>query len=108
MVKEDKIDIKSASYIAGIEDEGKKSELKEKIKNGEDSRSVVKDDINKRKAEEKSFEICKTDDKSNPIVPESESSAFNTDENSTYPLDIKEAAESTIIPPAFDDFPVSD
>ena len=108
MVKEDKIDIKSASYIAGIEDEGKKSELKEKIKSGEDSRSVVKDDINKRKAEEKSVENFKTDDKSNPIVPESESSAFNTDENSTYPLDIKEAAESTIIPPAFDDFPVSD
>ena len=91
MVKEDKIDIKSASYIAGIEDEGKKSELKEKIKKGEDSRSVVKDDISKKKAEKKPDGNFKAISESEPIVPEN--SSFNS-EDSTYPLDIKKATEN--------------
>lgn len=91
MVKEDKIDIKSASYIAGIEDEGKKSELKEKIKKGEDSRSVVKDDISKKKAEKKPDENFKAIGESEPVVPEN--SSFNS-EDSTYPLDIKKATEN--------------
>lgn len=91
MVKEDKIDIKSASYIAGIEDEGKKSELKEKIKKGEDSRSVVKDDISKKKAEKKPDGNFKAIGESEPVVPEI--SSFNS-EDSTYPLDIKKATEN--------------
>lgn len=91
MVKEDKIDIKSASYIAGIEDEGKKSELKEKIKKGEDSRSVVKDDISKKKAEKKPDGNFKAIGESEPVVPEN--SSFNS-EDSTYPLDIKKATEN--------------
>lgn len=91
MVKEDKIDIKSASYIAGIEDEGKKSELKEKIKKGEDSRSVVKDDISKKKAEKKPDGNFKAISESEPVVPEN--SSFNS-EDSTYPLDIKKATEN--------------
>ena len=94
MVKEDKIDIKSASYIAGIEDEGKKSELKEKIKKGEDSRSVVKDDISKKKTEKKPDKNLKAIGESEPVVPENLS--FNN-EDSTYPLDIKKATESTIL-----------
>lgn len=91
MVKEDKIDIKSASYIAGIEDEGKKSELKEKIKKGEDSRSVVKDDISKKKAEKKPDGNFNAIGESEPVVPEI--SSFNS-EDSTYPLDIKKATEN--------------
>lgn len=91
MVKEDKIDIKSASYIAGIEDEGKKSELKEKIKKGEDSRTVVKDDISKKKAEKKPDGNFKAIGESEPVVPEN--SSFNS-EDSTYPLDIKKATEN--------------
>lgn len=91
MVKEDKIDIKSASYIAGIKDEGKKSELKEKIKKGEDSRSVVKDDISKKKAEKKPDGNFKAIGESEPVVPEI--SSFNS-EDSTYPLDIKKATEN--------------
>ena len=91
MVKEDKIDIKSASYIAGIEDEGKKSELKEKIKKGEDSRTVVKDDISKKKAEKKPEGNFKTIGESESVVPEN--SSFNS-EDSTYPLDIKKATEN--------------
>jgi ParB-like chromosome segregation protein Spo0J len=91
MVKEDKIDIKSASYIAGIEDEGKKSELKEKIKKGEDSRTVVKDDISKKKAEKKPEGNFKAIGESESVVPEN--SSFNS-EDSTYPLDIKKATEN--------------
>lgn len=91
MVKEDKIDIKSASYIAGIKDEGKKSELKEKIKKGEDSRSVVKDDISKKKAEKKPDGNFKAIGESEAVVPEN--SSFNS-EDSTYPLDIKKATEN--------------
>lgn len=91
MVKEDKIDIKSASYIAGIEDEGKKSELKEKIKKGEDSRTVVKDDIRKKKAEKKPEGNFKAIGESESVVPEN--SSFNS-EDSTYPLDIKKATEN--------------
>ena len=91
MVKEDKIDIKSASYIAGIEDEGKKSELKEKIKKGEDSRTVVKDDISKKKAEKKPEGNFKAIGESESVVPEN--SFFNS-EDSTYPLDIKKATEN--------------
>ena len=91
MVKEDKIDIKSASYIAGIEDEGKKSELKEKIKKGEDSRTVVKDDISKKKAEKKPEGNFKAIGESESAVPEN--SSFNS-EDSTYPLDIKKATEN--------------
>lgn len=91
MVKEDKIDIKSASYIAGIKDEGKKSELKEKIKKGENSRSVVKDDISKKKAEKKPDGNFKAIGESEAVVPEN--SSFNS-EDSTYPLDIKKATEN--------------
>lgn len=91
MVKEDKIDIKSASYIARIEDEGKKSELKEKIKKGEDSRTVVKDDISKKKAEKKPEGNFKAIGESESVVPEN--SSFNS-EDSTYPLDIKKATEN--------------
>lgn len=91
MVKEDKIDIKSASYIAGIKDEGKKSELKEKIKKGEDSRSVVKDDISKKKAEKKPDGNFKAIGESEAVVPEN--SSFNS-EDSAYPLDIKKATEN--------------
>ena len=91
MVKEDKIDIKSASYIAGIEDEGKKSELKEKIKKGEDSRTVVKDDISKKKAEKKPEGNFKAIGESESVLPEN--SPFNR-EDSTYPLDIKKATEN--------------
>lgn len=91
MVKEDKIDIKSASYIAGIEDEGKKSELKEKIKKGEDSRTVVNDDISKKKAEKKPEGNFKAIGESESVVPEN--SSFNS-EDSTYPLDIKKATEN--------------
>lgn len=91
MVKEDKIDIKSASYIAGIEDEGKKSELKEKIKKGEDSRTVVKDDISKKKAEKKPEGNFMAIGESESVVPEN--SSFNS-EDSTYPLDIKKATEN--------------
>lgn len=91
MVKEDKIDIKSASYIAGIEDEGKKSELKGKIKKGEDSRTVVKDDISKKKAEKKPEGNFKAIGESESVVPEN--SSFNS-EDSTYPLDIKKATEN--------------
>ena len=91
MVKEDKIDIKSASNIAGIEDEGKKSELKEKIKKGEDSRTVVKDDISKKKAEKKPEGNFKAIGESESVVPEN--SSFNS-EDSTYPLDIKKATEN--------------
>ena len=91
MVKEDKIDIKSASYIARIEDECKKSELKEKIKKGEDSRTVVKDDISKKKAEKKPEGNFKAIGESESVVPEN--SSFNS-EDSTYPLDIKKATEN--------------